>query len=183
MPSALTSKWGHTLDNTEMVGMYEPYPGTQTIVEYISTCERVTKTYPPNTTLIATIAVNCGGLTAFGDIKKLVVLQNHGSLSVGAAGDHIEDVVIKSNSRGIYLNSVGSLEIQEAKEGFVILEGSVTKHVDIRSTDQGSSIWLKNCNFDIWVGENCGTIVADCVGYDWTNYINNDCGGAFLLNS
>ena len=86
MPSTLTSKWGHILDDTEITGMIEPYPGTQYIFEYISTCEHISRTYPPNTTLITYLATNCASLTAFGDIKKLVVLQNLGLLSVGKWG-------------------------------------------------------------------------------------------------
>jgi len=120
MPSALASKWGHILDDTEMTLMVEPYPGTQTIYEYINTCGDVEKTYPPNTTLIATVATDCAFLSALGDIKKFVVMENLGGISIGNAFTHIEDIVIKSTSENIVLwSSVGNLEIQEQKGGMI----------------------------------------------------------------
>ena len=109
------------------------------------------------------------------------MLQNLGDLWVGeyGSGSYIEDVVVKSTSGVLSIDSdVGSLEIQESHYN-VFLVGSVKKHVDLRRATEWAFLSLTNCDMDIWVGDNCGIIEADCEGYDWTKYINNDCGGEF----
>ena len=53
--------------------LIEPEPGTALIKEIISDCLTLTKTYPLNTTL--QVILNCGSLTAKGDIHGLIVTE------------------------------------------------------------------------------------------------------------
>ena len=105
-----------------MTVMVEPVPGTQVIYEYLSSCGHVEKTYPPNTTLFVTLAVECAMLTAYGSISKLVVVENHGVLYLGNWNSfaHVEEVVIRSTDGFVAITeSVGSLEIQSLTGGSV----------------------------------------------------------------
>jgi len=146
----------------------------------------VEKTYPPNTTLIATVATDCGRLTAYGDIKKLIVMENLGGIIIGnyPSSSHIEEVVVKSTSKDIELwSSVGNLEVQEQQgEGVISVWNDVTNHIDIRNIGKSARLELMVCNatMDLWVGENCGLIRASCLGTAWRDYVNNDCGGRFF---
>ena len=94
--------------------MVEPYPGTQVIYQHLSTCGEVNKVYPPNTTLIVNVAVDCAKLKLQGSIKKFVVEQNLGKIYFeDYSGASVEEVVIKSTSNELSLDvPMGSLEIQ-----------------------------------------------------------------------
>jgi len=64
--------------------MVEPMPGTQTIYEYLSDCPTeftsVSKVYPPNSTVIVNNACPNLWWYVLGEVTKLVVEHNDGSI-------------------------------------------------------------------------------------------------------
>ena len=73
-----------------MTLLVEPFPGTQVIYEYIGDCaskDRITKVYPPHTTLIVHNACP-RNFTILGEVTKLVVEYNvHGGwITLGVGG-------------------------------------------------------------------------------------------------
>ena len=80
------SKWGHTLDDTEITLLIEPKPGTQFIYEYISDCsDNVAIVFPPNSTVILNNPCDIW-IQIFGEVTKLVVEKNRGMLDLGSYG-------------------------------------------------------------------------------------------------
>ena len=140
------SKWGHVLDDAEITLMLEPIPGTQAIYEYINDCSQpgvMKKVYPPNTSLILNIACQ-KYVTVLGEISKLVVLQNKGSLELGAWGEvdlvTTEEVVIKSNQGSIYTYySLNSVEVQQ-NDWLISFIGRIHEHVDMKSNGPESFV-------------------------------------------
>ena len=177
---ALPSKWGHNLDDAQITMMIEPYPGTQTIFEVFNgDCNRdfeelfdvdewdEIKTYPPNSTVY--VLNNCSAILMFGNITKLVVESNTGSVIIDSATDnrvYIEDVVVKSSNNILFItNEIGSFEIQDLGPGSLTQTvGKIRKHIDVKRVGEHAELYIyyptvdPADNYDFWVGQNCGDL-------------------------
>ena len=103
------------LDDAEMSIMVEPYPGTQVIYEFITTCGSMSsKVFPPNSTLI--LSNRCTDwIFVLGEVKKLVVLENNGEIDFGDYFNqtYTEEVVIQNNFGVVIIsNKTKAIEIQ-----------------------------------------------------------------------
>ena len=175
----LPSKSGHTLDDAEFTIMVEPMPGTQLIYEHLRDCTtNVTKTYPPNTTLVVNNTCK-KALTILGEVTKLIVEKNEGTLHLGWFIDEVytSEVVIKENKGKISLrNTMDRVEIQTNDKQLTVW-GKILEHVDVKVAGGTFDFFSDEGAFDIWVGSGCPAIYCE---YDCLNssrdYINtNDC--------
>ena len=140
----LPSKYGHTLDDVEFTAMLEPMPGTQLIYEHLSNCTGdVKKVYPPNTTLVVHNTCKEFSHTVLGEVAKLVVERNEGTLYLGREEElvHTSEVVIKENARTIVIcNSTDRVEIQ-TNSGSFVNNGTILEHVDVKLA--GGSLFFR----------------------------------------